>query len=463
MITVKTDPTLKLPTIEVPIFSEDPSADPEGGHADASKQTKLMGVMTPLIKFDKYVIMFTDVEYFRLYISRSVPRMHCTIVDSLGFIGALSTPGSDNQIQMQIIPPFDNAYRKINLTMFITDSEIDGNRITFDAVYYIPKLWDNQMRAYGNITSYELFEQVANQLGLGFASNVAGTNDRRWIYNPNRHVVDLLNREIDFAGDSDAIGGKIYKWWIDYWNRINLVEIVSEYSSVETLPKIWVLGSRITEPMNEEEPEPTQTDPVICNIQELSTSGVYSKNMYPVNNPADYTDKNFEVYSMTDLDRYSTVVQDGDVYKQIIMDYEYGGEVFGDYDYLSQRMTNQMFTSKILAQYMSVEMPDAVLALPKGSKVNLNWYDYQYMHKDLLKDDDVKSNIPLEDIDDSDEEGAPVLNRMLSGQYYIYDEEIKFANGTWMSTLTLIRPASGVTKYADKIAEEEHGTDGSTE
>ena len=309
------------------------------------------------------------------------------------------------------------------------------------------------MRAYGDVSTYSMFEQVAHRLSLGFASNVSETNDTRWIYNPNWNTRRFLNSEIGFCGDKDAIGGKVYQWWVDFWNNLTLVDTVSEYTHTHDLEKIWVLGVRQLDPNMEEDPVPYETEPTITNHQAMRSDGLYSDSMTPVCRPADCTDKNFEVYSMTDLDRYSTVVQDGDVSKNIIVEYEYGGEVFGDYDYLSQRMASRMFDSKMRAQYLSVSLNDATLALPRGNKVNVYWYDYDSMHSGIMSDTDTQSNIPLPDdahANDVDMELTPILNKQLSGQYYIYDAEISYVRGTgWRTDMMLMRPAGSIQKYTD--------------
>lgn len=452
MIYTKFDNTLSIPAIEVPIYCDKPDVDPDGGKPDYPRQTVMTGVMTPLLKINNFVIIWDDVSYFRLYHANGLPRVRCTVLDRQGFMKAFDTPGSDNILQVQILPPYENVYKKINLMMFITDSSIDGNYITLDAVYYVSHIWDNDMHAYGEVTTYDLFETVAHTNALGFASNVSGTNDKRWIYNPNWTMQRFLNSEIQFCGDRDAVGGAVYQWWVDFWNNINLVDIVSEYSKSRDLEKIWMLGVRYLDPNQEKDPKPYQSEPAITNHAAMKSGTLYSDDMVPVNRPANCTDKNFEVYSMDDLDRYSTVVQDGDVKKNIITDYEYGGEVFGGYDYLSQRAVASMFESKVRAQYLSTALNDAVLALPRGSKVNVYWYDYDSMHTSLMSDN-VESNIPLDNdahTESIDTETTPVLNRQLSGQYYIYDEEIAYVRGSgWTTTMKLVRPAGSVQKYTD--------------
>jgi hypothetical protein len=88
-----------------------------------------------------------------------------------------------------------------------------------------------------------------------------------------------------------------------------------------------------------------------------------------------------------------------------------------------------------------------MLGLMRGGKVNFYFYDInRYLTDELTEESDIESNIILPDniiTDDS----KYILNKSVSGQYYIVKSNIYYNNGKWNHTLLLGRYADKVQKY----------------
>ena len=140
MIEVKQDHKLQFPTIEVPKYNE---LDDEG--ANIARQTNIEGVLVPLFRFNNLTITFEMVRMMKLTCDR-VPEIRIEIKDFLDLIKIMDSPGLDNILYMQIIPPFDDAYKKIELAFYITSTNIIGNIVTLEGTYYVPKLFDTVMK-----------------------------------------------------------------------------------------------------------------------------------------------------------------------------------------------------------------------------------------------------------------------------------------------------------------------------
>lgn len=453
MITVKFDNTLEFEKIKVPMMTEGSENGSESTGSESNiKQTKVIGVMIPLIMVNTYIVFPDDVISLELTIEDHLPTLRCDIRDSMNLVRALNAPGPDNTMQLQILPPFDEAYKKIQLQFYITHSVINGDVITINGIYNIDKFWDCTMKSYGMTSTYDLFEQVAHELKLGFASNISGTNDERYIYNPNLNYHEFLNQEEKFAGNKDTIGGEVYEWWIDYWNNINLVNVISEYNSHGELPKIWSPVLKWKDPTESEndDKKPVKIRPEISNLGVMTSTPLYADSYESINSPAAYTDVNSEVFSMLELDRYSTLIQDGDIKNSVFTKYAYDGELFGDYDYLTQRRCRHLFTSKLESQMIRTTVQDAVFSLPKGFKVDLIWYEYQSHLAKMMSEKDIKTNIPTPPADkaapgmDNDD---PTLNKQVTGQYYINNMSIEYYSKGWHTIYELARPAAGIEKY----------------
>ena len=440
MIEVRKDFTEKLPDIELPLYSESKNNDEYGGtNSTELVQTKVDGIAYPIIKIDDFVIMGQQLASFELRI-REVPQMTCSFNDTFGFIKALGNPNPDTLVQVQVLPQFDGAYKKINLQFRIVKCDIDGDFVSLRASYYRPDLYSRVMRAYGKTTTYKAFEQVADELKIGLASNVTDTDDERYIYNANFTPLDFIRHECEFAGKKDSPGEQVYEVWIDFYNCLNLVDVYREYSS-DDIKKIWIQESKFIATDTDKEIAPIEFDAVITNHSTMQTMPIYVDDYQTVASPAEFPDMYFEVYGSDTRGINSVYVADSNVKTNIFTDYRYGGEFFGDYDYLSQRLCGQVLSKKIKSERIRVNLPQPIFGLQKGDRVRLDWYETQsLMDKEL----DKQKEAPTAPESDVQGEEVQQLNKNVSGKYYIDDSTMIYdgTTMTWKHELILVRCVS---------------------
>jgi hypothetical protein len=165
----------------------------------------------------------------------------------------------------------------------------------------------------------------------------------------------------------------------------------------------------------------------------------------PIVNSYGATDRNFEIFRIDEQDRISTLIQDGDIRNDVFRSYEYGGELFGKYDYLTQCATRNMFLGKIYGQTIEVSSSLPILGLMKGGHVNLWWYDVNnYMTSDA-DNNDINSNIPLPG-NMKDEDNTFIINKTISGQYYILGTELEYSGIEWDCRFKLSRSADSIQR-----------------
>lgn len=437
MITLKHEHQLSFPTIEVPMMAED-----EDNNTRDVKQSAVEGIFVPLFRFNNLTINFLMVSSMTLT-CKPIPKIQITIQDHANLIKNLDTPGKDNMLYMQVLPPFDNAYKKIQMAFYITDSRIDGSSVTLWGEYSAPNIWDSEMKTYGLTTTYELFDEVSTAHKLGFCSNIDNTEDKRYIYNPNKNMAAFLDDEVEFGGNEKHV----LEWWIDFWNNINLVDIFEEYSKVveEDDMKIWI-STNLMDVDGNNDPEPQEVVAAFSNHPVMTNSPMFITEYTPITNGTEASDINFEVYSMLDLDCQSTLIQDGDVHDCPVLKYKYGGEKFGEFDYLTQQATRDLFLSKINAQVIQIEVGMPLLGIIKGDKVNIWWYDINNPATDQVDNSEIESNIPLPD-NQVDTEGSYMINKTISGQYSVLDIELNFnMESGWKNIFTLGRMADSIQR-----------------
>jgi hypothetical protein len=460
IVTVEFDNTLEKSDIVMPIMSSSKSEagdDYQDNSQSEIAQTSVFGIQVPLIMINTTVIDFDSIHYFELKSNGPTPELIMTVEDRYELITNIDKPSHDNEVRIQIIPRFDNAYKKINLTFFINDIDVTGSMIKLTCLYKLPLLMSSQYKAFGEIDTYSLFKTIASEIKLGFATNVAALNDKRFVYCDNRSLHSLLDSEITFANATEHI----MDWWIDFWDNVNLVDIKERYLAVDPDDdiKIWVAGET-RENRKDGEIIPNEVVAVLNNHPSVNNSELFVKEYTIKNNPGQQaalgSDKVYGIYADVNNEYSDYLIQDGDIKNDIFAKYDYLGENYGEYNYLFAKCLRAGYLQKINSETIKVTLKSPLLGLMRGHRVNF----IRYVNDDYLEgkmksleeagviDRNVESNIPLEEYELNDEDtkdnkndGKFRLDKTTSGQYLIIAVELLFTNNEWEYILTLARPA----------------------
>jgi hypothetical protein len=461
-ITVKFDPTVDIEEIKMALITSTPEEEPDNFEGGEYQQTKVEGIAAPMVRLNNLAIMSDQV--IRMTLTDSpIPRVDIDIDDTFGLSRVLDSPQSDNLMVIQVIPPFDNGYKKINLRFYITDYRIVGSTIRVHGEYNVPGQHDIVLESFGKKTTYEFVEEVAKRLQLGLASNIDGTDDSRYIYCPSKELFSVVSKEVPFGGNDT----QLLDWWVDWWNYVNLVDIYDRYNSTDPIPKIWTMTTNGVELNESNSTEPVEVDAVITNHPSMNGTPLhidrYEIESNTSSNLLNGTDKTIETYSMLDLNSETTDVMDGDIHNDIFKKYEYCGEVFGEHNYLVQDMLQKSFLQKMNSQKITVELNRPQFGLVRGARVSLNWYECSDFVGHTIEEENEDISTNSDEIDntnsnspDTNETGEAtdnswILNKTVSGQYYIVDSILKYDHSggmmNWRHNLILSRPASGVETY----------------
>ncbi len=447
-ITVKYDPTFEIEKIEEPFYATSLEESPEDKPGEV-QQTKITGILTPLIKVNRIVILWDKVTRFELSSTKFLPELSFTFKDDLGFTKSLDQPGNDNLVLLQILPPFDNAYKKINLRFFITNVVIKGEIVSISAKYNIPNLYQDKIETFGKITTYSLLDTIATNCELGFASNLEGTEDERYIYMRNSNYVNLIQNEIRKSGNAECVLDS----WIDFRNYIILCDMFERYNAYESEIKIWTAPTVIPDTNNDEQPiKAKEEDAILSNAIGVRNTQLYITDYHVNNNSGKSikqgTDKVIQSYYMNKSEASSTLIQDGDIKKDTFVKTVYMGEVFGDYDYFTNEVCRTAFLQKINSNTIEVSLKTPLLGLERGGKVNIQWYEANAIANVIKNENDIETNIPT-DANELKGDDEMTLNKQVSGQYMIIGTIIRFYgfDRGWKYTLILSRPANQVNTY----------------
>ena len=450
------DNKLNKSQIIVPLLS---SSKAEGGdnYIDSNltdvAQTSVFGIQVPLIMINNTVIDFDAVKYFNLKSEGKLPELNIVVEDKYQLINNIDKPSNDNEIRVQILPKFDNAYKKIDLTFYISNIRVNGSLIRLSGSYKLSSLTSSKFMSFGEIDTYNLFKTAATDTGLGFASNIVASDDSRYMYCDNKSWLELLDDEIQYSSTNECI----IDYWIDLWDNINLVDIKERYNTVDSDDDlmIWITG-QTRETTVDIEIVPQKINAVINNHPGNSGSELFVKNYEIINNPGSQiskgSDKLYGIYEENKDEYLDHLLQDGDVKNDIFAKYEYLGENYGDYNYLLSKYIRSGFIQKINTEKIKVTLQSPLLGLMRGHKVNFIRYVNDDKVESKMKaleeaeviDRNIDSNISLSEYENTEDSGNGQfrVDKTVSAQYLIHAVDIIYNNNSWDYVLTLIRPTS---------------------
>lgn len=417
------------------------------------QQTLIYGIQAPLIKINNIVVDFIDVIEFSLKSVNDLPTINMIVKDRYNLTRLVDTPGNDNLLRVQILPQFDNTYKKIDLDFFITSLKINNDYISITGSYKLPKLTSSNIKSFGEINTFDLFETIATDTGLGFATNVE-TNDinKKYVYCDNKSYLDILNREIRYSSEDKYI----LDFWVDFWNNLNLVNIYERYNSIDSDEDMMIWVSSQTKEIREGiVPEPMQITATLTNHPNMASNELYVQNYKIINNAGQNsfrgTDRVYSIYEIDKHEYMDHLIQDGDVKKDIFVKYDYLGESYGGFNYLLAEKIRSDFLTKMQTESIEVELNTPLLGLMRGNNVNfvsyINDSNTDYRQQNLIDNgvmnQSPEQSVPLED-EDSKQTGEDkfIIDNSISGQYTICGCNIKFSNNKWSYLVNLKRPAS---------------------
>lgn len=468
IIQVKFDSTLKQSDIIIPLTnsSKDEAGDAYKDNQPEIQQTSIYGIQSPLIAVNNIAIDFIDVIDFELKCTSVTPTVSVVVRDRYKLIEMIATPGVDNELRVQILPKFEDKYKKINLTFFITSFKNQNGYMMLKGEYKASKFTSTNIKTFGEISTYNLMETIAKDSELGFAANVENNDgDKRWIYCDNKSYKEILMTEIRKSGPDSHI----YDYWIDWWNNLVLVDIYERYNAIDKDEdlQIWISG------MNKEVTEGNTIEPqqVVASLHNhpgQMSSELYIQEKNIINKPGSQlysgTDKVYTVYEHSKGDYVDYLIQDGDVEKDIFIKHEYLGEVYGDFNYLIAGKKRDAFLQKIQTnETVEISLRTPLLGLMRGNRVNILWYinddSVLYKQNNLIDSgaiqelSNINSNIPLsegDEIESKSQNGQFTLDKTISGQYLITGCKIGYSNSKWNYKIILSRPTSAKPKIMNE-------------
>lgn len=460
-ITVIRDPQIKQSKIMTRLeFSNsnetgDPSYDEN--RVQLMDQSTMTGICYPLIAINNIVIKWDYIRSFELNGMKELPEISFSFVDLDNRFTYLCRADKENEIRLQILPPYDNAYKKINLTFFASSISQGANNVYYvQGIYKLPGLINKQFKCLGRKSTFDLLDLISTETKLGYASDIRSTDDERMIYCNHMSYKDIIRREM---GRAIADEKQVYSCWVDFWNYINLCNIYDRINVKDTAEDmcIWVSPNR--DMMTQKEtPKPVRVPAILSNGPMMEHSELYVNN-YDVNQEPmnQYERGNTCIYSVYEENKHEyidhVIMDDSGVKDDATMSYEYLGEVYGDYNYKLAEVASKFYKQKIQTETIDVHMQYPALGLCRGRQVRFLWYDNDSQIASLIKG--MQKASLLKELSqynlgwiydaipwDKNQSGTESIfpNLMYCGQYTIIGITIRYTPSTWDYIVRLVRP-----------------------
>lgn len=187
-----------------------------------------IGKMTPLVKANGVYFQPDEILSFELDTTGFLPTMTVRVQPTTTEITSLNAP-VDGDIVQVFIASKSEVIKPVRVDFLITEvsssastnKELNNAPMTISGKMNIPHLYDDVCESHFG-TSFEVLQEIAEDLKLGFASNVDDTDDEMtWVcsYTTREQFVK------DIVDASWSSQNEFYTAYIDVYYNLNLVEV----------------------------------------------------------------------------------------------------------------------------------------------------------------------------------------------------------------------------------------------
>jgi hypothetical protein len=403
-----------------------PWANPNGIEPYVVDDLKENGYRIPLILLNKLKVLPEDINKFHLEFEDFFPTLTLRIYDPQRLFRYNDIPGNNNEVVIVLTPDMEGTYKKIKLSFYISDCLNSGDFMTYNCVLKYLPLENVSLKGYNITNTYEFLRQVALDTGLGFATseNVQSVQDNHTRIIQSKPLKNAIKEQVGFAGVDE---NSIMDCWVDAWGYLNLINISYITKTIDNNLKIKAEIGHHSSDKDAPKRKAVESDLVLTNFSELGYSNLQIKSYKSVvDNSNNYLYGNsFQYQTMhpegvgenkngiTSQDVISPGNDSKDMSQYEFPQYEFAGIEMEDVPILQQKNFHNIFMQNLNGSCLEITMAEPNLGLLKGGKCNIIIVEYDTERKlDNLN----KNENPMEYLE---EDSAPVIDKNLTGQYYI--------------------------------------------
>lgn len=233
--------TLVEPSIKLDRFNYTPLKDAEG----ITDVNEGMGLEVPLVIINNYNFQDEDIQSLEINLSGPLPVINVTVGDSQGKFMVDTFPRDGDTISVRIGAKQKNVYKDIRIEFDITNvqmppksgPEIGSNAVkyTFKGMMKVPGIFADKCIAYESANSIEHMIKIANELGLGLATNIEMANDTMKFIVAYENMLDAIKNRVEHSYVSDD---SFQTFSVDPYYYINYVDLNAIINSEEDIEQV---------------------------------------------------------------------------------------------------------------------------------------------------------------------------------------------------------------------------------
>lgn len=454
-IVVIFDPVIDLDVISIKDveFGTEPTYEPTG---DEVKYSKLVGDYSPFVQINGMKFSGDQIDFMDLDCSGFLPILRIAIKEKGGLFTSKSFPRDGDLVNVYIksnnkdFKPIRNDYRILDVSAPVSDDELgEQNTFSITGILNIPDMFVDKAVSFKNSTSLDVLQEIARELGLGFATNETSMDDSMTRICPYTPYYDWITGELIPSAYKDD--DSFYVAYVDQYYYLTLVNINYMITLDRELDqqKIHILGSSDSMP-DDKEIEQVLSDLFLSNSKFVWNSPNQIVGYAPINDSGNVSLQNgyrtyLQYYNKDDRDTsqyFIETLNTESVQDKIIL------KGRDDFDHTKQiKIVNAgwQFDSNVHSNYLHAmlqnkyngdEMEKLKLSMELAT-INPNVYKYQSIPVYIVnnRNNEIRKQATQEE-DDPDKQS---IDRFLSGWYVIQGMTYKYSERRFTESLVLIK------------------------
>ena len=261
-----------------------------------------MGGTFPFIIINDYTISQDELQMLEIDTSGFLPQIQITmfINQSSTFIST-SLP-KDGDLMSVFIRSRNDTFKPIRNDYLIStvDSTKSSNEqgqgmvLNMTGELFVPHIRDEVIKSHKGNT-YDVLQAIADELGLGFASNDTGTVDEQTWICPNDNYQNYINHICDSSWKDDQ---SFYTCFIDIYYHLNYINVNNQFSNSTEIDEALADTLMSNDTKAGEEIAMAQDKKVFTNIADKRGTTMFIKRYQLLNQSSDISKRfGYKMYS----------------------------------------------------------------------------------------------------------------------------------------------------------------------
>jgi hypothetical protein len=223
------EPKITPPSINVPDL-ETSDSDKNIRDGEKAGYAQQLGKKSPLIKIGNSIIAPENVVSMSVSMNSIIPTIHVAVIDTLGTLTSRTYPRT-NLLITAFVAQSHPKLKSFSQSFLITNVNsiplgIGGTRYDFFGELYVPNLNGNFIKSYNGLTSAQALKKIAEELGLGFATNEDTTDDKMTWINPNLNYKSFIKQVTDHSYKNEK---SFFECFIDRYYVLNFINVEKQF------------------------------------------------------------------------------------------------------------------------------------------------------------------------------------------------------------------------------------------